>query len=128
MQERDSGCWRKYAPLDYAMSRFNSGHRIEDHYVDVTEMIEIGNYYPDFLVKLSAKRIFIVETKGREDLDVPLKMQRLRQWCEDINRVQVEVVYDFVYVDQESFERYKPASFRQLVDGFREYKEKNDRM
>jgi type III restriction enzyme len=89
---------------------------------------DISNYYPDFLVKLSARRIFIVETKGLEDLDVPLKMQRLRQWCEDINRVQADVVYDFVYVDQESFERYKPASFRQLVDGFWEYKEKNERM
>jgi type III restriction enzyme len=88
---------------------------------------DISNYYPDFLVKLSSKRIFIVETKGLEDLDVPLKMQRLRQWCEDINRVQADVVYDFVYADQESFERYKPVSFRQLVDGFREYKEKNDR-
>jgi type III restriction enzyme len=85
---------------------------------------DISNYYPDFLVKLSAKRIFVVETKGQEDLDVPLKMERLRQWCEDINRVQSDVTYDFVYVDEESFEKYKPASFRQLVDGFREYKEK----
>jgi type III restriction enzyme len=85
---------------------------------------DISNYYPDFLVKLSAKRIFIVETKGQEDLDVPLKMQRLRQWCEDINRMQAGVEYDFVYVDQESFEKYKPASFRQLVEGFREYKER----
>ena len=84
---------------------------------------DISNYYPDFLVKLSDKRIVIVETKGQEDLDVPLKMQRLRQWCEDINRVQTDVKYDFVYVDEESFEKYKPASFRQLVDGFREYKE-----
>ncbi len=84
---------------------------------------DISNYYPDFLVKLSAKRIFIVETKGQEDLDVPRKMQRLRQWCEDINRVQAKVEYDFVYVDQESFERFKPTSFRQLVEGFREYKE-----
>jgi type III restriction enzyme len=84
---------------------------------------DISNYYPDFLVKVSPKRVFIVETKGREDLDVPPKMQRLRQWCEDINRVQAEVKYDFVYVDEESFERYKPASFKQLVDGFREYKE-----
>ena len=84
----------------------------------------IDNYYPDFLVKLDTKRIFIVETKGQEDLNVPLKMQRLRQWCEDINRVQKEVEYDFVYVDEESFEKYKPTSFRQLVDGFREYKEK----
>ena len=81
---------------------------------------DISNYYPDFLVKVSNKRIFVVETKGREDLDVPLKMHRLRQWCQDVNRVQADVVYDFVYVDEESFEHYKPASFRQLVDGFRE--------
>ena len=85
---------------------------------------DISNYYPDFLVKLSATRIVIVETKGQEDLDVPLKMERLRQWCEDINRVQSDVTYDFVYVDEESFEKYKPTSFRQLVDGFRAYKEK----
>ncbi len=84
---------------------------------------DISNYYPDFLVKLARNRIFVVETKGQEDLDVPLKMQRLRQWCEDINRVQADVKYDFVYVDQESFEQYRPTSFKQLVEGFREYKE-----
>jgi type III restriction enzyme len=83
---------------------------------------DISNYYPDFLVKLSNKRIVIVETKGLEDLDVLFKMQRLRQWCEDINRVQTDVQYDFAYVDQESFEEYKPTSVRQLIDGFREYK------
>ena len=134
--------------------------RLDDHFVDVTEMVTIGsgaerpgktvllpryacypavhfkldyvnakgdisNYYPDFLVKLPNKRIFIVETKGQEDLDVPLKMHRLRQWCEEINRVQADVRYDFVYVDQESFERYKPTSFQKLVDGFREYKEQS---
>ncbi|MFQ5577157.1 MAG: DEAD/DEAH box helicase [Anaerolineae bacterium] len=90
----------------------------------VTADGDISNYYPDFLVKLSARRIVIVETKGREDPDVPLKMQRLRQWCEDINRVQADVEYAFVYVDEESFEQYKPKTFRQLMDGFREYKEK----
>jgi len=91
-------------------------------YVNATG--DISNYYPDFMVKLSNKKIVIVETKGQEDLDVPLKMERLRQWCEDINRVQSNVTYDFVYVDEEGFEKYKPTSFRQLVDGFREYKEK----
>jgi len=84
---------------------------------------DISNYYPDFLVKLADKRIFIVETKGQEDLDVPLKMQRLRQWCEDVNRAKTNVQYDFVYVDQENFEKFKPTSFRQLIDGFREYKD-----
>ena len=84
---------------------------------------DISNYYPDFVVKVTDRETFIVETKGQEDLDVPLKMQRLRQWCEDINRAQTDKTFDFVYVDQESFERYKPTKFRQLVDGFREYKE-----
>jgi type III restriction enzyme len=71
----------------------------------------ISNYYPDFLVKLSNKRICIVETKGQEDLDVPLKMQRLKQWCEDVNRVQSNVKYDFVYVDEESFKKIQPQIF-----------------
>ena len=85
---------------------------------------DISNYYPDFLVKVSDKEICIVETKGQEDLDVPLKIRRLRQWCEDINQAQADVKYDFVYVDEESFEKFKPASFRELIGSFTEYKEK----
>jgi type III restriction enzyme len=34
------------------------------------------------------------------------------------------VKYDFVYVDEKSFEKYRPASFRELIGGFAEYKEK----
>ncbi len=68
---------------------------------------DISNYYPDFLVKVSPKKLYIVETKGQEDFDVPLKIARLRQWCEDINQAQSDVKYDFVYMDQEGFEKYK---------------------
>jgi len=35
---------------------------------------DISNYYPDFMVKLSGKRVVIAETKGQEDSDVPLNM------------------------------------------------------
>ena len=63
----------------------------------------------------------MVETKGREDLDVPLKIARLKQWCEDINRAQTDVRYDFVYVDEVSFKKYRPDSFAALVKSFREY-------
>jgi type III restriction enzyme len=87
---------------------------------------DISSYYPDFLVKLPENRVVVVETKGQEDLDVPLKMERLRQWCEDINQVQKDSVYDFVFVDQESFDKYKPTSFRQLLEGFKEYKGGNN--
>ena len=37
--------------------------------------------------------------------------------------MQSDVKYDFVYVDQESFDEYKPTRFGQLVEGFREYEE-----
>jgi type III restriction enzyme len=84
---------------------------------------DISNYYPDFLVKVSEREVYVVETKGAEELDVPLKLERLRQWCEDINRVQANIRYDYVYVDEESFEKYRPLSFGELVSGFREYKD-----
>ena len=83
---------------------------------------DISNYYPDFLVKLTDGRVIVVETKGREDLDVPLKMQRLSQWCEDVNKAMTDVDYNFVYVDQENFDVYRPETFQQLLDGFTEYK------
>ena len=82
---------------------------------------ELTNYYPDFVVKLTDGCMVVVETKGREDLDVPLKVARLRQWCEDVNAVQ-DVTWSFVYVDEEGFHKYSPKSFAGLLAGFREYK------
>ncbi|MEA3365763.1 MAG: DEAD/DEAH box helicase family protein, partial [Candidatus Hydrogenedentes bacterium] len=58
---------------------------------------DISNYYPDFIVRLTDDRVVIVETKGQEDLDVPPKMERLRQWCENVNNGQKETEYDFVF-------------------------------
>jgi len=84
---------------------------------------DLSNYCPDFFVRASDTEVFIVETKGQEDLDVPLKMQRLRQWCMDVNAAQSQVKYDFVYVDEESFKRFRPSSFRELLAGFTEYKD-----
>lgn len=84
---------------------------------------DISNYYPDFLVKLTDGCIVVVETKGQEDLDVPQKMQRLRQWIADVNQIKgTQRAYDFVYVNQEDYEKYNPTSFMSLLEGFREYK------
>lgn len=84
---------------------------------------DISNYYPDFIVKKSASEIYIVETKGREDPDDPLKIRRLNQWCSDINSVQSEVRFDWVFVDQETFESYPPRDFEQLVQNYWKYKD-----
>ncbi|MCL0096484.1 DEAD/DEAH box helicase family protein [Thermodesulfovibrionales bacterium] len=83
---------------------------------------DISNYYPDFMVKLTDGRIIVVETKGQQDIDIPQKMARLQQWCADINGMKSGVTYDFVYVDEEGFEKYRPKSFEALLAGFREYK------
>ncbi len=103
--------------VSYAKNYMAVGFKID--YVNAQG--DISNYHPDFLVKKDSGHVFIVETKGLEDLDVPLKMQRLKQWCEDVNKEQSVVRYDFVYVDQEGFERYKPKSVSELVKTFREY-------
>lgn len=79
---------------------------------------DISNFYPDFIVKISDKEVWIVETKGREDLDDPLKIERLRQWCEDINAVQSKVKYGWLYVKQEKYEKYKAKNFTELVNAF----------
>jgi type III restriction enzyme len=84
---------------------------------------DISNYYPDFLVKLSSTKVVVVETKGREELDLPLKMARLKQWCADINAVQSEINYDFVFVDELAFEKYKTKKFTELMSVFKAYKQ-----
>jgi len=105
--------------ISYAKNYFAVNLRID--YVNADG--DISNFYPDFIVKVSEKEIYIVETKGLEDLDVPLKMERLKQWCLDINAAQSQVRFDFVFVDEENFHKYNPKSFRSLVESFRDYKD-----
>ena len=84
---------------------------------------DISNYYPDFIIKQSEKAVYIIETKGLEDLDVPLKMERLKQWCIDINKVQSDISYDYIYVDEDGFHKYHPNKFEELIASFQEFKE-----
>ncbi|HMO47722.1 MAG TPA: DEAD/DEAH box helicase family protein [Rubrivivax sp.] len=85
---------------------------------------ELSTYTPDFIVRDTAGGVWIVETKGREELDLPQKMARLKQWCADATAAGAAdggPRYGFIYVDQESFEQHRPQSFAALVSSFREY-------
>jgi type III restriction enzyme len=69
---------------------------------------ENGNlafYYPDFFVKTTDGKVFILETKGREDLDDVRKIQRLATWCADVNALQDRFVFAPVYVKQEDWDK-----------------------
>ena len=105
--------------IAYGKNYFAVGFKLD--YVNADG--DISNYYPDFFVKVPGNRVYVVETKGEEDLDDPEKLARLRQWCEDVNRVQSDTVFDFVFVDEAGFKKYKPKTFRALADSFREYHE-----
>ena len=104
--------------ISYVKNYFAVGFKID--YVNADG--NISNYYADFIVRKSETEVFVIETKGLEDLDVPLKMERLRQWCIDINKAQSAIRYDYIFVDEESFNKYQPKSFVDLVINFREYK------
>ena len=86
---------------------------------------DLSNYIPDFLVKTTNGLVWIVETKGREEIDLPQKMARLKQWCADATSASQAgggPEYRFVYVDQKGFEAYPPGQFAELVQMFQEYR------
>ncbi len=89
---------------------------------------DLANYHPDFIVRTADGAVWLVETKGRAELDLPQKMARLKQWCADATAAEAADGgapgrrYDFVYVDQPGFEEHRPKTFDALAASFTEYK------
>ncbi len=84
---------------------------------------DLSTYTPDFIVRTTDGVVWIVETKGREELDLPQKMARLKLWCVDATAAEEDGRrYDFLYVDQPGFEKHTPGTFAALAASFTEYK------
>lgn len=84
---------------------------------------DLSNYVPDFIVRTADRAIWIVESKGREELDLPQKMKRLARWCADATTAEENGQrYDFVFVDQTGFNQHAPKSFAALAQSFTEYR------
>jgi type III restriction enzyme len=72
---------------------------------------EIANYYPDFIVKVNSSTIYIVETKGLEDVDTARKWRRLVRWCEDASETDLnERRFIPIYVTEENFKQYASSA------------------
>jgi type III restriction enzyme len=78
----------------------------------------IANYYPDFIVKETETDIWIIETKGREDLEDPRKWERLCQWCVDASAKDRGRRFRALFVRQEKWEEYRPKNFKQMCAAF----------
>jgi type III restriction enzyme len=85
--------------VSFAKNAQNTGFSIEYRAADGS----IASYFPDFVVKKSDKEIWIVETKGREDLNDPPKWERLKTWCADAS-AGGDVTYRAMFVREEDFE------------------------
>ena len=103
--------------VSFAKNYFAVGFKLD--YVDHEG--HLRDYFPDFLVKKSESEFYIVETKGREDLNDPLKMRRLKQVCSDVSQAGWSGKWGFVFVDEAGFKKYRPRSFQSLLDTFKKY-------
>jgi type III restriction enzyme len=79
----------------------------------------ISHYIPDFVVHEQSGAIWIIETKGREDLDDRLKIDRLKTWCADASALDQGVRYRALYVRQEDWESGRPKDFAALCGAYR---------
>ncbi len=85
----------------------------------------IREYYPDFFVKTENNTFFIVETKGREDLDDIKKIERLAIWCDDVNNSQSNYTYNPIYAKQEKWDEIKDE-LKSFDDVIKIFKVKNN--
>ena len=85
----------------FAKNTQHIGFRIEYRKADGS----ISDYIPDFIVKRTDKEIWIIETKGREDLDDPPKFERLKTWVADATAAGEGVTYRAMFVREEDFRK-----------------------
>ena len=87
----------------------------------------IASYYTDFLVRTTDGNCYAVELKGIEDENARLKRERLRQWCEDVNKVftptslsNQKQKWSSLYILQSEWDKYheKLREFKDVVEMF----------
>ena len=96
--------------VSFVKNSVSTGFNVEYQKADGS----IAKYYPDFLVKQTEAEIFVVETKGREDLDDPPKWARLQQWCLDATAQDGRRVFTPLFVREEDYGEYQPKDFAGL--------------
>jgi len=83
--------------------------------IEYTDAVNNLRYYePDFVVVLSDGSHYLVETKGREDLDVSHKDRAAQIWCENATLL-TGAAWSYIKVPQAEFAKLQPSEFRDLL-------------
>ncbi len=81
-------------------------------------LANIRNYYPDFIVRLKDGTHWIVETKGREDIEVAMKDNAAQNWCATATEL-TGVQWNYLKVLQKEFEALRPEGLKSCGWGWR---------
>ncbi|MFN0175504.1 MAG: DEAD/DEAH box helicase family protein [Saprospiraceae bacterium] len=81
-------------------------------------LANIRNYFPDFIARLSDGSHWLIETKGREDIEVAMKDNAAQNWCDTATEL-TDVQWNYIKVLQKDFEKLRPESFEELMAGLK---------
>lgn len=79
-------------------------------------LANIRNYFPDFIAVKEDGSRWIIETKGREDIEVKLKDNAAINWCNTATELTGSE-WKYLKVLQKDFEGLRPADFGELLAG-----------
>ena len=65
------------------------------------------------MVKLTNEQHWLIETKGREDIEVTLKDEAAQHWCHNATEL-TGTDWHYLKVLQSTFEQLQPANFQEL--------------
>ncbi len=79
-------------------------------------LANIRNYFPDFISLHTDGSRWIIETKGREDIEVKLKDNAAINWCRTATELTGEQ-WNYIKVLQKDFESMRVDNFEELLAG-----------
>lgn len=77
-------------------------------------LLRLRYYEPDFVAVLADGSRCLIETKGREDVDVAHKDQAAVLWCENATRL-TGTEWRYLKASQTEFEQLRPSTLAQLL-------------
>ena len=79
---------------------------------------EITRYFPDFLVRNDKGEVWVVEMKGRKDIDDVRKQNRLKQWCDDVRKLTSDYVVGSLFIEESEYNKNPVKTFADLITMF----------
>jgi type III restriction enzyme len=83
--------------------------------IPYTDAVANLRYYePDFVAVTADGIHHLIETKGREDVDVPHKDRAAQLWCQNAS-VLTDTAWAYIKIPQKEFENLRPDEFSDLI-------------